>query len=326
MDNQIIHEGAKLFNTKVNRLLGGFSNNVFECEQKDKDIILKVYQSTTIHKESILAELDWIRYLHQSGVYVTAPLLSVNERFIETIHGDHGEEFYVLAFEKAKGSVVDTSNTDVWNKGLFYQWGKTLGRIHALSKFYKPSDENTKKHEWNNGLIFSTNMNGISNKVHEKWQSFIHEMNKLPKDTDSYGMIHHDLHHHNFYVNGNDLVLFDFGDCEYNWFAYDIAIVIYHAVQTIDQKNTQGRKEFAIHFSASFLQGYTTENRMDNFWLSKLPFFLNYRQVYSYIYFVNFLSEEQKSTDRIKAILEDMKTKIENDVTYIEMEFETIYG
>ncbi|WP_010095323.1 phosphotransferase enzyme family protein [Ornithinibacillus scapharcae] len=309
MNHKIVSKGANLFNARVNRLIGGFSNNVFECHQNDDVIILKYYHGATNHKESILAELDWIKYLHQSGVNVTAPLPSVNGNFIEIINDIHNEEFYVTAFEKAKGSLVETSNSDVWNTELFYCWGKTLGRIHSLSKTYRPSDEGIKK-EWNNGILYSANIGGVSKKIIKALSSYINEMNKFPTDTDSYGMIHHDLHHQNFYINGKDIVLFDFGDCEYHWFAYDIAIVIYHAVQTINQKNTQGRKEFAIRFSKSFLQGYATENRLDEYWISKIPFFLNYRQVYSYIYLVNFLGKEQKSNNRVKDVLEGMKTRI----------------
>ncbi|WP_067730785.1 phosphotransferase enzyme family protein, partial [Oceanobacillus damuensis] len=243
MDNLILSKGATLFNGDVRelKLVGGFSNNVFECNRNGEIFILKFYLSTKYKKESVKAELDWISYLHKSGVNVTAPLPSINGKKMEIIRGNNNEECYVLAFEKANGAFIDTSNTDKWNEKFFYNWGKTLGKLHSLSKTYKPSGESIKKQEWNKGLLFTSKIDGISKVVAEKWNTFISDSNKLPKDIHSYGMIHNDLHQKNFYLDDEDIILFDFGDCEYNWFVYDIAIVIYHALQTIDENNIQGR-------------------------------------------------------------------------------------
>lgn len=83
-------------------------------------------------------------------------------------------------------------------------------------------------------------------------------------------------------------------------------------------KAEQGKKDFALLFIRAFLEGYLTENKLEKYWLSKIPFFLNYRQLYSYIYFVNFLSEEQKSNDNI---LEGMKSRIESDISYLDIEY-----
>lgn len=89
------------------------------------------------------------------------------------------------------------------------------------------------------------------------------ELGKLSKGRNCYGMIHHDLHHKNFYINNKEIVLFDFGDCECNWFVYDIAIVLYHALQVINGNDVQ-REDFALQFTKSFLKGYNTENQLDS--------------------------------------------------------------
>lgn len=315
----MLAKGAAKFNVNVDtlQLIGGFSNNVFECSRKGEAIILKFYPSSTYKKETILAELDWICFLHTSGVNVTKPLHSVHGELFEVIPSDQ-EECYVLAFEKAKGTFIDTSDTKSWNKALFYTFGKTLGNIHFLSKQYKPSQI----HHWNEGLLFSKTLDHVCEDVIAKWEWFLSELQQLPKDNNGYGMIHHDLHHKNFYVHNNELVLFDFGDCEHNWFMYDIAIVLYHAVQTVDENDREGRKDFAIRFMTSFLQGYLQENDLDRHWLTKLPFFLNYRQTYSYIYFETFLPEDQKNNEKVKQILDSMREKIVSDTPYLNLSFD----
>ena len=175
------------------------------------------------------------------------------------------------------------------------------------------------------GNLFSGNFKDVSKVVLQKWEEFAGELNKLPKDKNGYGMIHNDLHQRNFYVHNNEIILFDFGDCEYNWFIYDIAIVLYHAVQTVDENDIKGREEFAHQFIKVFLEGYLTENHLDSYWISKLSFFLNYRRIYSYMYFSKFLTKQQKSDKRVKDILIGMKKKIESDVPYLDINYKDLF-
>lgn len=322
MDNDLLVKVAELFHADGRdlKLLGGFSNNVYECKKDNHSFILKFYLSSMYKKEKLEAELDWISFLMRSGVNVTAPLPSINGNYLEIIHEDNNESYYVLAFEKAEGVLIDTDNPTEWNSKLFYKWGKTMGKLHSLSKIYHPPG-NIKKQNWNEGTIFTKDLEGLNETIIQKWEEYVDVLKTYPRNGEFYGMIHNDLHHGNFYLHDNEIVLFDFGDCEYNWFVYDIAIVLYHAIQTINEDDIQLRKDFASDFFSTFMQGYFTENKLDTYWLSKIPFFLNYRQIYSYIYFVHYLSEEQKSEPRVKGILNGMRYRIENDVPYIDSSF-----
>ncbi|MEC5425840.1 phosphotransferase [Virgibacillus sp. C22-A2] len=318
IDDILLSKGARKFGANVSdlKLIGGFSNNVFECRGDSGNYILKYYLSTNYEKGSIESELDWILYLFKSGVNVTVPFPSLSGSLLEVVQLNNKEECWIVAFEKARGNFINVSNKGEWNSDTFYRWGKTLGEIHSLSKLYKPIN----KKDWNSGLLFSE-ANNVSEEIRRKWDMYINKLEKLPKDKNSYGMIHNDLHHKNFYINNKEIILFDFGDCEYNWFVYDIAIVLYHALQTINENDFQARRDFALQFTHSFLKGYKTENHVDSSWLMKIPFFLNYRQIYSYMYFSKYLTEEQKSKGRIKEALNSMKIKIENDIPYLDIQF-----
>ncbi|MFD2045529.1 phosphotransferase enzyme family protein [Ornithinibacillus salinisoli] len=323
MDNILLSKGAKRFGVKVSdlELIGGFSNNVFECKSTKQNFILKFYLSTIYEKSSIEAEIDWISYLLMSDLHVTAPIPSQDGHLMEILPLDHGEACYVVGFEKAKGAFIDISSPHDWNTDFYYRWGKTLGRIHFLSKKYKPSNPRIRRQDWNKGKIFIEE-NGVTDGVRQKWDMYIKELEQLPKGENAYGMIHNDLHHKNFYIDNSKIILFDFGDCEYNWFVYDIAIVIYHALQTMNGNGIQQRREFARLFMNSFIEGYHTENQLCVEWINKLPFFLNYRQLYSYMYFSKFLTQEQKNNKKINQILHSMKHKIENDIPYIDFQLE----
>jgi amicoumacin kinase len=297
-------------------LLGGFSNNVFACSKGKETCILKFYPSATYKKESIVSELEWIYFLYTSGINVTRPLYSVNEKFLETVEVNN-EKCYVLCFEKARGTLINTSDPKMWNRAFFYTWGQLLGNIHSLSKAFTPS----KKQHWNTGLLFTKPPSTVDDVIMSKWKEFLNELHQLPKEAHNYGMIHNDLHQKNFFVSDREIILFDFGDCEYNWFMYDIAIVIYHAVQSVDESE---KTTFSTLFIQSFLQGYLTKNDLDSYWLTKLPFFLNYRQLFFYLYFVSFLTEEQKNNKKVKTILLNMKNKIKNNISYLQIDCKDI--
>ena len=42
----------------------------------------------------------------------------------------------------------------------------------------------------------------------------------LPKDRDSYGLVHADLGPTNYLIDGERINVFDFDDCAYTWFAH----------------------------------------------------------------------------------------------------------
>ncbi|MBU9723037.1 MULTISPECIES: phosphotransferase enzyme family protein [Bacillaceae] len=323
MDKTILSKGVTIFNVDVSslKLIGGFSNNVFEGVRNSKKVILKFYPSSKYNKDSIIAELDWISFLFKSGVKVTAPIYSSNNRLIEVIRINNGEEYCVVAFEKAKGTFINTSDKNTWNKDIFYKLGKTMGRIHFLSKQYQPSDRSIKRQEWDMGPLFSEYFGNGYEGVVVKWEKYINMLNQLPMDIEGYGMIHNDLHQGNFFLYNNEVILFDFGDCEYNWFVYDIAIVLYHAVQSISDEDSHRRLEFATIFMKAFLHGYSKENNLDSYWLAKLPFFLNYRQIYSYIYFERFLNEDQKINKKTKQKLNTMRARIESDTPFVNLSY-----
>ncbi|API92552.1 MULTISPECIES: phosphotransferase enzyme family protein [unclassified Virgibacillus] len=314
--SKLLSKGASLFNVNVSdlKLIGGFSNNVFEVNSSKGTFIIKYYPSSMYERHSIASELDWITYLSESGVNVTIPIASINNKLLEVIILNNEEVCYVSAFEKAKGEFVDVFNNKEWNASLFYTWGRTLGKIHRLSKSYRPTDPKIKRKDWDSGLLF-TDAILVNNLIKQKWENFIHDLNKLPKDKNGYGMIHHDLHHKNFYLFKKELVLFDFGDCEYSWFVYDIAIVLYHALQVVDDRE---KKDFVYKFIRPFLKGYQTEHQLQSDWLLKIRFFLNYRQIYSYIYFSTYLTNEQQKNDRTKQAIQRLKTKIENDIPVLD--------
>lgn len=286
------------------KLLGGYFDHVFEV--KNKPIILKMIQDDGNILSLIEAELDWIEYLSGHHVRVCKALPIIDNCYIVPL----AENYYLVVYEKAKGQHVNVNHPEIWNSDLFENWGRTMGKMHALAKNYTP--KTARRPDWYEHPLFHSELDFLDMEIQKRWNMYVKQLRELSTTSNAYGIIHHDLHQHNFFIDDKkNLILMDFGDCEYHWFVYDIAIVIYHAVQTC---KIQGKEAFAKGFFQSFMKGYELEHQLSSEWMQRLPFFIDFRQIYSYMYhmmYANHLNEGQVK------FLERMKLNIKSDTPYL---------
>ncbi len=103
-------------------------------------------------------------------------------------------------------------------------------------------------------------------------ENLLKEIENLPKDKDSYGLIHNDSHPGNFLIDGEHIHLIDFDGCMYSWYVFDIGNALY-LVLWLGRNNDAG-KYFTNEIMEHFLKGYLSVNPMSDFWLSKIPLFM----------------------------------------------------
>jgi Ser/Thr protein kinase RdoA (MazF antagonist) len=100
-------------------------------------------------------------------------------------------------------------------------------------------------------------------------------LRQLPTPPDAFGLIHQDAHTGNLFVDEHgQITLFDFDDCVYGHFVYDIAMVIFYAVT-----NHPEPVEFCARFWPLFWQGYCEENQLDPIWLKEILPFMKLREI-----------------------------------------------
>lgn len=120
----------------------GGRNLVYLCKNEDTgNKIIRIAFLTDRNTEDFLSELEYVRYLYEHGGSVANVVVSGNGHLLEEINYQ-GHRLYVSVFEEAKGEQL-ANNGYQYREGAplseyFYNCGKTLGRLHALSKEYKP--------------------------------------------------------------------------------------------------------------------------------------------------------------------------------------------
>lgn len=304
--------------------IGNSTNLIYDIENKNKKYILRISKQTYEYLPQYEAEIDYLNYLFTKGINVSEVIPSINNKLVEVIVYNN-EHYFISLFTKANGHHPQIDNLDEWNEELFYQWGKTMGKIHFVTKDYKYPTHEVKRKQWNEDIYFKEtyDLSKSDYELAEIWTKIVNEIDELPKDKNSYGIIHNDFHQYNFFIYNDKITVFDFDDCLYSWYICDIAIAIYHSLQTISVTNKNERESFEIKFIENFIKGYLSENYISKEWLKKIPLFLEYRRICSYKFFLK-LWEDNELSEFQKEYLSNMRYNIVNRLSYNNIEFDML--
>jgi len=300
------------------RLLDGFESFIYEFERGGKPFILRVGHTFRRSEDLIRGEVDWINHLARGGAAVAAAVPSSSGNLVERIDDDRGEAFLATAFVKAVGKPARKAD---WTPAFTEQYGRVLGRMHALTKDYEPADPAWRRLEWDDATMLDAERFIPSGeaRVVERYRDVLRRLGALQRgDRDSYGLIHQDAHAGNFHVDeAGRITLFDFDDCAYSWFANDIAIVLFYAVPW-----DGGAVAFAEEFMGRFLSGYSEENRLDPVWLPEFPHFLKLREIDLYaVIHRSFDVEHLDDNPWCARYMDGRGKRIEAGVPYVDYDF-----
>ncbi|MGD8189764.1 phosphotransferase enzyme family protein [Brevibacillus ginsengisoli] len=287
------------------KLLGGYHNNVWEINC-GRPIVIKLLDQSPGIIETIRSEVEWMEYLLENGFRVAKPVRFNEKHEVKEISEHH----ILIAFEKLPGFHVSVENKELWNNDLFNKWGQVMGKMHSLATAYKPINQ---RPQWFKHPLFNKEICSLEPALLKRWKKYQAGFRHLSVSEGTFGLIHGDLHHQNLLYQEGEISIIDFGDSEYHWFAYDIAIAIYHSAQTM--KKGKVRMEFAKRFFHSFMDGYFKENSNIEI-VSQIDQFINYRHLFSYVYHWEF-SGNHPFTESQRNYLEEMRLSLLNEDSYL---------
>lgn len=305
----ILEEAARRFGIEPGNLqpISDVENFVYKHEPGTVACVLRITHNSHRTLKEIKAELEWMEYLSTHAVRVARPIHSVNGLLIEGIGTDRSC-FMATAFKKISGmTILDAREC---TPEIFTQWGRIMGRMHVLAKKYKPRLPSCRRRDWDAEDLVVNAVKYIPGQktVLERLSSLMDELDKFPRDRNYYGLIHADLTDVNFFVHDHQITVFDFDDCQYHWFAYDIATVL-HDLPWLP-RGEMDETEFTRYFWSSFYKGYTEENDLDPFWIKQLVNFVKLREINLFVAYHKKWASGVLSEKR-RAFLSEMRKHIE---------------
>jgi Ser/Thr protein kinase RdoA (MazF antagonist) len=271
LNNQLISFAATHWSaTGKIELLDNVANFVYQFQSGNQWKILRITHCSHRSEDDIIAELDWVNFLHDHGVPVARPYPSTNQRFTETFQVQDSY-FTAVAFEFALGQLIESADPGQWNPDLFKSLGRIMGRMHKATKEYNPQHLNQKRLHWYEDDLIrnaATYLPIDQQQAAQELAEIVEQFNQLDASIDHYGLVHSDVNPTNFHVDNGKITLFDFDDCAYNWFINDIAVAmpLYSSMFSKPDWETH-----LCEYIVCFMRGYEKENHLDDKWLNLLP-------------------------------------------------------
>ncbi|MCJ8008457.1 phosphotransferase enzyme family protein [Lederbergia wuyishanensis] len=287
-EDKVLKKAANAYelNWKLLTYVGGNVNHVYQypAENGQPSRILRLSNQNWRNEKEALAELHFIEYLFDNGVSVPKIFPSKAGKLVEKVT-DH---YHVSVFSKAPGRIPTEED---WNEKMFINWGRIVGQMHLLTKSYIPLNE-TKRRDWieEPWMDMMRHLPSEEPIARQKAREMLNWLETLPKDKKNYGLVHCDLHAHNIFATlDGTITAFDFDDCCYHWFAYDIAIILYSVILRYNRQDNKSNTldDNVAWFLDSFLKGYQEVHSFEDWWLKAMPKLLNYRRLLDY----NFLHQ-----------------------------------
>jgi len=256
--------------------LGGFESFIYRFSRDGRPFILRLTHSLRRSPGAIHGEVEWMNYLAAGGASVAGAAASARGELVEAIDDGAGGHFLATAFHFAPGRPPWEVG---WSAARRENYGRLIGRLHALTKTYEPSDPAYRRHAWPDDSVdvVRRQLQGVDDVAPARYRALVERLASLPRGVDDYGLIHFDAHEANFFIDGDTITLFDFDDCGYNWLANDLAMVIFYQAA-----NRDNAAEHLAGFLPDFLRGYAAENRLDPAWAGLIHDFLTMREIELY--------------------------------------------
>lgn len=284
---RIIEQVKQLFDiedytfTPVTGHEGGRNRIIIVSKNEDKQYILRIADLGDRSEKDYLAETEYVHYLAENGAPVADVIPSVNGRLVESMEAE-GKTVYVSLFAYAKGMLL-VDNGYRYREGAsldeyFYNTGKALGAIHRLSKEYEPVHPRQDYFDKYNMTYLNQLIPDEYSELKTAIAKRLDEFHVLPKDKDSYGMVHFDYSDGNYHVDMNtgEITVFDFDNCMNCWYMFDLANLWLHNEGWTWQEADPGKKFELMQQCFNYqLQGYKTETDIPEEMLEKLPLFID---------------------------------------------------
>lgn len=297
------------------RDLGGFESFVFA------NVGAKlIFRITHVSHRSVLdihAELEFLSFLHSNGAPVCGPVRLADGNLVSQVG-----EFVCCQFTMAEGRLV-TQNE--WQAPLFERWGNALGQFHRLASHYKPTS--SRRFDWraDANLDFRARVPASETKILGLADRYIAALNDLPTDPHLFGLIHSDAHPGNFFIHNENLTFFDFDDCCYQWFVFDVATILFGAVLRPWVGDSARDREYeAKRFLSTFLEGYAAAFEVPDFMLEHMSLFLKLRELSLYAVIHSQMDIQNLKEPFPLKVMQGRQERLEADLPFLDIDFASL--
>lgn len=241
--------------------------------------MIRVSMTPKKTRKEILSELMWVDDLKQFKQTICEPSISLKGKLLEEFEID-GITYRASMFRTARGNVQTTTKMDPM---FFICVGELLGSIHHTSTNEREIGMNYQRKSMKE--IFTAQKEKVWEKLDVKMQEKIIEIeqkvDELPQDLGTYGICHGDFHINNFFVEANNIWLFDFDGCAYANYLYDVASFMQSCFLFGYGAGKDCRTVLQEEMLKYFRIGYELNHKVEESYWDNLELFFAYRTAFT---------------------------------------------
>lgn len=233
---------------------------------------LRLQPETEKSAAELLAELDFLQYLHAGGYPCMQPIPSRRNLPLEPLF-HRGELWHASAFLGVPGQPLEDLPM---NSMLAWAYGAALGQLHAASMQYRPLPSCRTRSSVTCWIRKTLQAQQASPDLLAQLEEVDRLLTEKPRNQANYGLVHYDFEPDNVFWDGKACHVIDFGDAMLHFYAIDL-------VQALDEMEEE--------YHASFLGGYRDACPTSEADPADFPLMRRFRDLYSYTRLLHCLSE-----------------------------------
>jgi amicoumacin kinase len=251
-------------------------NIVFSGMRNGQRVFLRLTSPLRRSAAQIAAELSWLKYLGGLDLPVVKPLLAIDgSPYLVTTQGD--THYVSCLFAEVPGDHPIPSEGS--SPAFLHQLGQLIARMHEASLAYQTTSSVERREEWHEerGIRHAldaaqSSKNGF---LRDKLFPIYHHIKNLPKDNQTYGLVHGDWALGNlFCTTSGEINIIDFDDSCYHFFAFDLAVCPFALAGRLQLSSNHHPK--AGNIVKQLLVGYETVRVLAEWEKDTIPLFMDY--------------------------------------------------
>ena len=271
----------KCYGADIDRAKCYFSTQNYAFIFPGEPFMIRVSATPKKTRAEILSELMWLDDLKQFKQTVCEPNGSLRGKLLEEFEID-GRMYRASMFRTARGVIKPTTEITPM---FFICCGDLLGAIHRVS-----TDEREKGFKFMRGAK-ADDFAALKARVQEKIpvgvmqriNAIEEKVAALPREIGQYGICHGDFHMNNFFVEENNIWVFDFDGCGYAHYLYDVASFVQACFLRGYGAGRDLRTVMQDEMLHYFKIGYQLNKTCDEHFWDDLELFIAYRTAVTYM-------------------------------------------
>lgn len=282
------------------------SNAVYPFKNQSQVQFLRFAPVEEKSLQQLLAEREFMRYLQGQNFMTARHIPSHSGEDIIKKETPWGT-YYASVFSCAAGRRLDCLP---YSKAQVYEYGKSLGQLHCLSKTFTPTHA-----RWHYNDVFDWMAQQL--KAFEPDDKLLRHLNalkvklsSLPQNSDTFGLVHYDYEPDNiFYDEAKRLITaIDFDDSMYHFYALDIE-------QSLAELEDIAGMNDKVAAENTFILGYQSVCPLNYPLADYRPMMRQFIDLYKYTRILYAMSEE---VNHPATWMDDLKQRLYSALTNIK--------